>query len=291
MKYVHRVAFLFIAAVLSAGFIAWGDEGHEMAGLIAAESLPGDMPAFFRDAAPQLAYLNPEPDRWRGRDEQALDPAMNAHHAVEHYVNFENVPPQYFDAPSRYDFIDSLHTAGMDVPGLLTFRILELTQRLRVGFRDWRAADDERTRRYVEERIINDAGILGHYVTDGANPHHTTVHHNGWADGYPNPRGFTGDDSFHWRFESTFVRNHITIDDVRVRATTPARVFEDVRGAVLDFLQESHSHLETLYALEQQESFTADTRGEGHAEFAAERLARGAEMLRDLWWTAWVTSE
>src|SRR5690625_8013817 len=70
-------------------------------------------------------------------------------------------------------------------------------------------------------------------------------------------------------------------------ATTPARVFEDVRGAVLDFLKESHSYLETLYSLEQQESFTADTRGEGHAEFAAERLARGAEMLRDLWWTAW----
>lgn len=289
----HRLPIIVVAAAsLTAGFtLFWGDDGHEMAGLVAAETLPNDMPSFFRDAAAQLAYLNPEPDRWRGRDEQALDPAMNAHHAVEHYVNFENIPPSFFDAPSRSDFVDSLHTAGMDVPGLLTFRILELTQRLRVGFRDWRAAEDDQTRRYVEARIINDAGILGHYVTDGANPHHTTVHHNGWAAGYPNPNGYTSDDSFHWRFESIFVRNNISIDDVRLRAIAPPVIFDDVRSATLDFLRESHGQLETLYALEQQETFGEETRGDGHADFTAARLARGAEMLRDLWWTAWMTSE
>jgi len=32
---------------------------------VAAEKLPPDVPAFLRNATSELAYLGPEPDRWR----------------------------------------------------------------------------------------------------------------------------------------------------------------------------------------------------------------------------------
>jgi hypothetical protein len=283
---------LILVLTSSGSALMWGQDGHVMVGRVAAETLPPEMPAFFREAAPQLAYLNPEPDRWKERTERDLDPAMNAKYGPEHYVNFEGVPESFFLAPNRYAYFDSLYAAQMSVPGpgLLSFTILELTQRLRSGFRLWRAAEDDETRSFIEARILNDAGILGHYVADGSNPHHTSVHHNGWASGHENPHGFTTDRRFHWRFESLYVRNNIRADDVRERALGEPRVFPDVRSGVLDFLRESNGYIEALYRLEQTESFDAHTSNDAHHDFASLQLARGADMLRDLWWTAWVTS-
>jgi hypothetical protein len=291
---VIRLGFVLLLTTTLAGGSGglWGADGHEMVGRVAAEALPPEMPEFFRDAVAQLSYLNPEPDRWKERVERDLDPAMNAKYGPEHYVNFEGVPATFFHAPNRYAYFDSLYAAGMDIPGpgLLTFTMLELTQRLRSGFRLWRAAEDDEQRAFIEARILNDAGILGHYVADGSNPHHTTVHHNGWASGYDNPHGFTTDRRFHWRFESLFVRTNVRVQDVRERATGDPTVFSDVRLAVLDFLRTSNGYVDTLYRLEQEEEFGTHTASSAHHDFASYQLARGADMLRDLWWTAWVTS-
>jgi hypothetical protein len=268
----------------------WGAHGHEMIGLVATEALPEQVPAFFREAAAQLSYLNPEPDRWRDRGERGMDPAMDAAHGPEHYINFEIIPDGALLAPSRFAYLDSLASAGIELPGpgLLPWRILEMTQRLRVGFRQWRAAESYEQRAWIEARLLNDAGILGHYVADGSNPHHTTIHHNGWVG--ENPRGFVNEPRFHSRFESVFVREQITLDDVRGALTAPAQVFPDVREAVWRYLAASHALVEPLYELDHSESFGPDTRSASHRAFASERLAAGAEMLRDLWWTAWVTS-
>jgi hypothetical protein len=268
----------------------WGEHGHRMIGQAAAEALPAAMPAFFRVAAEQLAYLNPEPDRWRGRDERALDPAMDNAHASEHYINLERVPAGALNAPHRFAFQDSLRAAGIEIPGpgLLPWRILELTQRLRVEFRLWRAATDAQERAWIEQRIINDAGILGHYVADASNPHHTTIQHNGWVG--ENPRGFTTDNTFHSRFESVFVRERVTLGHVRAATTAPAAVRAPLRPAIFEYVAASHALVESLYELEQREPFGPATASADHHRFAVSRLAAGAEMLRDLWWTAWMTS-
>lgn len=269
----------------------WGAHGHEMIGQVAAESLPDEMPAFFREAAAQLSFLNPEPDRWRERRERDLDPAMDAAHAPEHYVNFEILPEGALLARSRYAYLDTLAANGVALPGpgLLPWRILEKTQCVRVGFRQWREAESDEQRRFIEARIINDAGILGHYVADGSNPHHTTIHHNGWVG--ENPRGFTTERDFHRRFESVYVGENIEIDDVRGGVFSDAQAFQDVREAVWQFLEASNELVERLYELDLEEAFGPDTQGIEHRAFAVDRLAAGAEMLRDLWWTAWISSE
>src|SRR5690606_12279125 len=124
------------------------------------------MPAFFRDAADQLVYLNPEPDRWRDRDAAAMDEAWK----YDHYIDFEVGRDVALQPPYSLSYLlDLQRLTKLERPardaGLLPYRIIELYQRLVTGMRQWRAATDEAERRWIEQRIINDAGILGHYVT------------------------------------------------------------------------------------------------------------------------------
>src|SRR5262245_55150542 len=162
---------LVIAAVLiehSYDAQGWGQHGHELSGRAAAMKLPEQTPKFFRNAVDQLSYLNPEPDRWRDRAESDLDKAFDTASAPDHFIDLELVPPAAFDAANRYEFAAELIKAGRKptAAGFSPFRILELFQSLRVQFRLWRAERDPNKRKWIEQRIINDAGILGHYVSD-----------------------------------------------------------------------------------------------------------------------------
>jgi hypothetical protein len=265
-----------------------------MAGDLAAELLPADMPLFFRHARARLAWLTPEPDRWRDVAERRLDPALDQGFFADHFVDLELIPADrhatIFRAPSRLAYADSLRTLGLSASrvGLSPFAMLELSQRLRAGFRQWRTASNAETRSWIEQRIIDDAGILGHYVTDASNPAHTTIHFNGWVG--PNPKAYATDNAFHGRFESAFVESRITIGDLRPLATAAARVLPDFRMAILAHVRESNGLVERLYELDKALPFNARNTGTEHKRFAAERLAAGAVMLRDIWWTAWITS-
>ncbi len=272
----------------------WGPQGHEIAGRAAAMKLPAEMPKFFRNSVDQLGYLNPEPDRWRDDVESKLDRAMNSAAAPDHFLDLELVPPPAFNAANRYDFVAELIKAGQKptIAGFVPFRILELFQRIRVEFRLWRAETDSKKRKWIEQRIINDAGVLGHYVADVSNPHHTTIHFNGWSG--DNPKGYTvftrePNQGIHYRFEEEYVKTHIQLGDV-LPLVGKERVIEKPREEIWNYLRGSNTLVEQLYILDKQEKFNAGTKSPEHKKFVNERLAAGAQMLRDLWWTAWVTS-
>lgn len=257
--------------------------------MAAATNLPLEMPTFLRSAAGQLEYLNPEPDRWR--DSSAGE--MNEAFRYDHYIDLEVVSEAALNADDRFAYLAELLRGGMKEPekeaGLLPFRILELYQRLLTEFRLWRKSADPLTRQWIEQRIINDAGILGHYVSDGANPHHTTVHHNGWAKGFPNPNGYTTDNTFHSRFETQFVGARVAAADLLTKFGVP-RLLNNPRAEVLAYLRTSNTQLERLYQLDRLARFDANTTALANKMFAVERLVAGVEMLRSLWWTAWVKS-
>jgi hypothetical protein len=193
-------------------------------------------------------------------------------------------------APNRWAYADSLRKSGVaaSTMGLLPFEILELAQKLRGDFRLWRIAPDSTVRSWIEARIIDDAGVLGHYVADGSNPHHTTRHHNGWVG--ENPKGYTTDNRFHSRFESQYVQAHIKLPDVLAGMKGQPRVFPSLRSAVIDYLGTSFAQLDTLYEIDKGTPFQPESTTPRQKAFASARLAAGAEMLRDIWWTAWVTS-
>lgn len=283
------------AAVLSVPALvyAWGEAGHRMTGEAAALSMPPSMPAFFRNASRQLGYINPEPDRWKDRAETAIDPALDRGSYPEHFIDMEMVAPSVLaaalSAKDRFGYLDTLAAAGVKgaTMGTLPFAMLELAQRLRVDFRNWRAAPDS-IKPFVEARIIDDAGLLGHYVADGANPAHTTIQYNGWTG--PNPKGYATDKQFHARFESGYVGANVKLADVMAKMDTAARVLPDFRAAIIQYLRDSNAQVEPLYAVDKAHPFDAKLNTPENKAFATDRLAAGARMLRDIWWTAWVTS-
>jgi hypothetical protein len=238
-----------------------------------------------------LVYLSPEPDRWRSRELKEMDDAWE----FDHYIDLENVPAGALEAPDRFEFLQALFDAGIERPqqfvGFLPFRIVEVYQRLQTGFALWRNAENRRERGFVEARILNDAGILGHYVADAAQPHHTTIHFNGWAENAPNPRGFSMDRGFHARFESAFVEAHVVYMNVKDRMAPEPRELGTVRDAVLTHVRESNASVERLYELEQTIGFDPEEAQPETRDFVIERLTSGAETLRALWWRAWLESE
>jgi len=276
------------------GHALWGEAGHRITARAASAALPAEMPQFFRDAAPQLAYLNPEPDRWRARDESRLDAALEGATAPDHFLDLEMIPAPRragaLAAKDRYAFADSLRAASVDPAsaGALPFAMLEVTQRLRVAFRQWRRVQNDTERRWIEARIINDAGILGHFVADGSNPAHTSIHYNGWVGA--NPNGYATDNRFHGRFESAFVQTRVKLDDVQPAVRSDAVVLPSLRPAITAYFMQTHGELERLYQLDKASPFNGEQQGVEHKAFAVKRLAAGATMLRDLWWTAWITS-
>jgi hypothetical protein len=291
---VAALTMILLAVVAAPAIVfAWGDAGHRITGEAAARALPPSAPAFLRNAARQLAYLNPEPDRWRDRTESTIDPALDRGTAPDHFIDMEMVPPATLagalKARDRFAYLDTIAAAGKQgsVMGLLPFRMLELTQRLRVDFRNWRAAPDS-IKPWIEQRIIDDAGLLGHYVADGSNPLHTSIYYNGWTG--TNPNGYATDNRTHARFESIYVSANVKLADITPRMDTVARVFPDLRSAIIDYLRQSNAQVEPLYRLDKAHTFDANTTAPENKAFVVERLAAGARMLRDLWWTAWVTS-
>ncbi len=274
----------------------WGPDGHDISGRAAAMKLPREMPGFFRTSVEQLGFLNNEPDRWRDRAESTIDKAMDQAFAPDHFLDLEEVPPVVLGAVNRYDYAEELFKLRKKPwqTGFAPYRILELFQRMRVDFRLWRTETNEKKRKWIEQRIVNDGGIMGHYVADLANPLHTTIHYNGWTGN--NPNGYTSvtrepNQGFHYRFEEEFVKSKIQLNDVTSKVSEKGRVIEKPREEILKYLRDSNALVEQAYILDKQERFNAATASAEHKKFVAERLAFGAEMLRDLWWTAYVTSD
>lgn len=197
-----------------------------------------------------------------------------------------------------------LYEAGLERPerdaGFLPYRIVELHQRLASLWRRWRSEQDPLRREWLEQRIVNDAGVLGHYVTDASQPHHTTIHFNGWNARVPNPEDYTRDNGFHSRFERHFVEAHVTQADVELHMSAGAPAWikaravqaaKDVPQAVRDHIEASHAEVETLYRIERDAGFEPHLPAQAAArDFAAIRLAAGADMLAVLWLAAWASS-
>ncbi len=273
---------------------AWGNEGHVAVNRVAAQKIPATMPRFFRLAVGEIGYLGPEPDRWRSPTEFALKNSQEP----DHFIDLERV--SWLDPlpPGRYEFYRKLYdkrAATTDHPddylpervGLQPYITIEVYGRLKAAFREYRQqlAAHQPTQA-VQHAIIFYAGWMGHYVADGAQPLHTTIHYNGWVG--PNPNGYTTEHHIHGQFESEYVAANITAKDFAGLVKSPERL-DDPFARYVDYLKESNGLVENVYALEKAGGFTG--KGSPAAfDFTTHRLAAGSQMLLDLWYTAWLES-
>jgi hypothetical protein len=259
---------------------------------VAAEKIPADMPQFLKAAAAHIAFDGPEPDRWRERSE----PELKASQEPDHYLDMEYIEWLQPMPPDRYQYIRAIYERRAQQPtlpppekiGFQPYITMEIYGRLVVAFREYRKARKEKQPTSdAEANAIFYAAWLGHYVADGSNPLHTTIHYNGWVGG--NPKGYSTAHDLHSRMETAFVQANLKKLQFADMVTAPRRLrnpFDDY----LAYLHESHGKVETVYQLEKQHGFdgvgTADSR-----DFIRQQLARGSQMLLNLWYTAWIASE
>lgn len=306
---MKRLAIAALVLVAAGGVAlqaeAWGNTGHRLIGVAAMRGLPDEMPAFLRTpgAVADMGELAREPDRSKGGG-QPHDRERDTAHFIDmddtaHVINAGG--PSIDALPrlkSEYDA--ALIAAGLDVDdaGYLPYAIMDAYQQLARDFATWRVlnaaeareADPGKRAWYRTDRqrreavILRDMGYLAHYVGDGSQPHHTSIHYNGWGD-YPNPDGFTNSRQTHGAFEGVFTARVARLDAVEAGMAAPNLDGFDLRARVPAYLKASLAEVRPFYVLEKAGGFTdADARG---AAFVTTRLAAGASELRDLYVLAW----
>jgi hypothetical protein len=319
-------AFSMAAAVtlvaMPARLGAWDYAGHRIVNELALRSLPSDFPGFVREPAntERITFLAGEPDRWRN----VPDPIMRQSGGSwsDHFFDLEQVPAAGLDLaklPSfRYDFIlqfaagRATHLENFPVidptknndhtrewPGFAPWAIMEYYVKLKSAFSNLKTFEELGTPAEIanaQANILYIMGVMGHYVGDGAQPLHTTIHHNGWVGA--NPNGYTTQGSIHSWIDGGFIaKAGISTRDLagRISPAQPMLLASRPDGrdpffaAVMDYLTGQNKLVEPLYALDKAGKFrieTAPPTAEGRA-FIEEQLLKGGQMLGAIWTTAW----
>ena len=279
---------------------AWGRTAHAVIDRAAIDAIPDDGPTFLRRHADYIAASASLPDGWRNDAEGFSKIEEDPNHGWfrEQFTFLTPIPR------SRYAFILALYkryeairlrdpatAARTNVrwTGTLPYAAMEAYQRLIVCMRVVRAARaNGQDTAAPEQQCAFQAILLGHYIGDGSQPLHDSIHSDGWRG--HNPRGYTRDRSIHARFESGFVDAiGLTVTDIRPRIGPPAHQSGDMFDGVLRFLDQSGDQVETIYRLEQRGGFR-DSDDKEVRTLVYERTAAGAAMLRDMLCRAWAQS-
>nr|WP_314439017.1 S1/P1 Nuclease [uncultured Brevundimonas sp.] len=309
MKRLAIAALAVLAVAAPAVTVtAWGNTGHRLIGVAAMRALPSDLPAFLLTpgAVADVGELSREPDRWKGAGQP-----HDRERDTAHFIDLDDEGRVYDQRgmaitalprlKSEYDA--ALTQAGLKVDdaGYLPYAMMDAWQQLGRDFAYWRvlnAAEKretnlERQAWYKADRIrrealiLRDIGVMGHYVGDGSQPHHTSIHFNGWGD-FPNPERFTNSRQTHALFEGAFTNRVARLDNVE--AAMPPLNIEgfDVKARTVSYLTTTLGTVVPFYRLEKQGGFRdSDPRG---AAFVNERLAAGAGELRDFITASWRAS-
>jgi len=309
MKRLARLAAAVSAVALTAlvpnSVLAWGSTGHRFIGELAMKALPAELPAFLHtpQAALDVGEYSREPDRSKGAG-RVHDADRDPGHFLD--LNDDGTvlggPPLAALPSTRAEFDAAVRKAGADSwkSGYLPYSIIDRWEQLARSMAYWRvlsaaeanpawsahraffAAD----RRRREAQILVTIGELSHFVGDGSQPLHVTVHFNGWGD-FPNPDGYTTA-KIHGPFESDLVQAQVTEAMVAARMTPPRDCHCALPKEVGDYLAATGALVVPLYKLEKAGGLAnGDPRG---TAFAADRIAVGASELRDLIAEAWRVS-
>jgi len=298
-------AALMLVAAPAVQVDAWGNTGHRLIGVAAMRALSDDLPAFLRTPASiaDVGELAREPDRWKGAGQP-----HDRERDTAHFIDFDdngfamNANGPSIDALPRLksDYDAALTKAGLSVDdaGYLPYAMMDAYQNLGRDFAYWRvltSAEGRETdpgkkawyradRERREALILRDIGVLAHYVGDGSQPHHMSIHFNGWGD-HPNPEGFTNSRRTHAIFEGEFTSRVARLDTVEAAMSQPQVSGLDLRARTAGYLKTTLGTVIPFYRLEKAGGFRdADPRG---AAFVTERLAAGASELRDLIILSW----
>jgi len=310
---------LCLLGILNQGHaLAWDYDGHYAINQLALAALPTNFPAFVLTPAARerIAFLAGEPDRWRN----SSDLSLQQDNGPDHYIDLEELK-DYDLKPEllpvlRYDFVGELavfraaHPANFPpvdpardrahtrtLVGFLPWTITEYTARLKSAFSYLKAyqtaGGTSNEIANAEANVIYIMGVMGHFVGDGSQPLHTTIHFNGWVG--DNPHGYTTNHTFHAWIDGGYFRHTggLKLGDM-VGKITPAEPVGDsaqpdeIFRAALKYIAAQNQLVEPLYELEKDGKLSGEgeTGLKGKA-FLDEQLIKGGQMLGNIWFTAW----
>jgi hypothetical protein len=306
MKRLIRLALALVVTAAPGAALAWGNTGHRIIGETAIAALPAELPAFLHtpQAALDVGEYSREPDRLKGAGK-----LFDNEHSPAHFVDLGD-DGKIFGGPAlsalpplREDYDTALRAVGQDSwkAGYLPYSILDSYQRLAKDFAYWRVLKAAEAnpkwkahrawftadRRRREALILADAGQLSHFVGDGSQPLHVTIHFNGWGADQPNPQGFSNA-RLHGPFESDLVQANVTRQMVKAKVAPPKPVTGPLEKHVADYLAATGALVIPFYEMEKAGGMApGDPRG---VALAAQQIAVGASELRDLIADAWRVS-
>lgn len=315
---LNNLAAIFLFLLVQHA-VAWDYEGHRAVNELALAALPTNFPAFVftKEARERIAFLAGEPDRWRN---VTNDPSLSHVNAPDHYLDIEELsevglspetlPPLRYDFMARFANGRAAHPKILspaeaaknrdhtrELAGFLPWAITEYCGKLRSGFSSLKAF-----REYggTPEEIANEQasiiyvmGVMGHFVGDGSQPLHTTVHHAGWVG--DNPKHFTTNQFIHAWIDGGFFRRTggINLESLS-KKIRPAKIVgdplkpDDLFRRTMDYLQTTHKEVERVYQMNKDGKLRAENPDPREARaFLEERIVAGGQMLGDLWFSCW----
>jgi hypothetical protein len=188
-----------------------------------------------------------------------------------------NEPPN-----DRYVALALMHKLqkAPDKVGTLPWAIIEGYEKLMVGFYDYR---QDGANPAIPMKCIVYGGNLAHYTTDASMPLHTTRD----FDGRKGPDGKMKQKGIHAKLDGFPETFGFTAEEI-CRGLT-ANVVDDPWSYIVQFIKESHTHIDKAYELDATGGFKTPT--DASRAFVMARCRAGAQFTMDLWYTAWVKSE
>lgn len=293
------LSFALLLGISPSAF-AWGTRGHSVIDHAAIETLPADGPIFLKEYVDYIAGSASIPDTWRSTSEpfSKLEEDPNHGWFREQFAFMTTIPR------SRYEFVLALYDQNQRIrksepenarrmnvrwTGTLPFAAAEVYGHLVSEMRLLRKAKPgSKEAGFLQQTCAFEVAWLGHYIGDGAQPLHDTIHHDGWQG--PNPNGYTRDPHIHSRFESQFVDAiGLTDSDLTPHIGMPGHLTGDVFELILAHLDESRANVEAIYKMDKRNAF-ADPHDAEARDMVVSRATAGARMLRDLVYRAWLES-
>ncbi|MEO6814345.1 MAG: zinc dependent phospholipase C family protein [Ginsengibacter sp.] len=225
------LVFLLVTGSISL-LLAWGSWGHKHISRAAVFALPQSMQTFYYNHIDYITESAVVPDLRR--------PLLNdKNEGPRHYIDiedfgnipFSSLPKTTTEAYKRYD------SAFLNKTGNLPWYIQNMTEKLTSAFK-----------KKNKSEILFLSSELSHYLADAHMPLHTSSNHDGQK---------TNQKGVHALWESTLPQ---MFGDAYNFKTSPAKYINDVPAETWRIIEQSHSLVDTLLAIEKKvrNSFTKE---------------------------------
>lgn len=319
-RFLPLLVLLCLSAIYTNSAWAWGERGHDIVTRVAVRLLADQhqgqvnliRPFVLREH--MLAHLSNVPDIvWRANYMSEMDRRLNS---PTHYFNFDRVyslPNNLFELDTRFSALDiAARKKGLDAAnniGTAPWRIAQLHQLMTEAFLRADSANSQQEKIQATNEALLYGGLMSHFVADLANPHHTTIDHDG---------ALTGNGGFHAYFESWIldsiplglsarVQEHAGIKFLETNLLlnydqkAVDKILSDPLLLTFGLTIDSHRNLPILTAIDNSYSLIekstlarkmalrkppSEVYGY-YEDFVVNRLAVGATVLAQLWLLAW----